>query len=751
MTVSACSCGEDPGGACTLNKDCTDGKICFAGTCRDPSEVDAGVEEPDSGVHADAEPVDTGVEPDSGILRDSGQHPDATPIDTGVHPDAGPVDTGPARDAGFDRDGDGVEDSIDNCPGVANADQADTDLDGMGDACDAPTTFRSGGPTDSTCRYTPPPGQFSPVEEWTWLPGPMTPEPTKDQVMSTPAVINLTDDNADGQINQNDIPDVVFISFDTTPSGMTASSHTLNAGILRAVSGENGRELWSAAGTALRVAPAGNVATGDLDGDGVPEIVTEHWTGGVIAFRSNGALYWSCTSAACRPTTSLWGGVAIANLDGGTPEVLRGGCVLEGTTGAVRFCGTSGHGANGPVTGGLSVAADLENDGVMEVIAGRTAYRANGTIAWDFPMRQDGYIAVAQLDADPFPEFVMVGSVSHVSGSVGTVMALDTNGTELWSQPIRGGGLGGPPTIANFDNDPAPEIGVVGRTRYTVLNTDGSLVWSNTIQEFSSSRTGASVFDFDGDGRAEVVYNDENTLFVFAFVGTNTSSAAVVWSTPNTTLTAHEYPVIADVDNDGNAEIIVGANDFGRTGGQRGLRVFSDAQDNWVPTLTIWNQHSYHITNIGADGRIPFPETASWLNTNTYRTNVQGSASANALAAPDLVALTPLSQKRCPNAILVGAWIENRGAILVPAGLSVAFYDELPTPMNPAFAVAQTTRQLRPGEAELVSARWTSPGPAPRTIYVVADDDGSGNGIGANNECREDAANTIAIPSLTCP
>ncbi len=37
----------------------------------------------------------------------------------------------------FDGDGDGVRDSADNCVDVANADQADADLDGHGDACDA--------------------------------------------------------------------------------------------------------------------------------------------------------------------------------------------------------------------------------------------------------------------------------------------------------------------------------------------------------------------------------------------------------------------------------------------------------------------------------------------------------------------------------------------------------------------------------------------------------------------------------------
>lgn len=35
-----------------------------------------------------------------------------------------------------DSDGDGIEDGADNCPRSYNPDQKDTDLDGVGDACD---------------------------------------------------------------------------------------------------------------------------------------------------------------------------------------------------------------------------------------------------------------------------------------------------------------------------------------------------------------------------------------------------------------------------------------------------------------------------------------------------------------------------------------------------------------------------------------------------------------------------------------
>jgi hypothetical protein len=42
-----------------------------------------------------------------------------------------------------DLDADGVPDAVDNCPAVANPDQRDSNLNGIGDACEAPTLVNS--------------------------------------------------------------------------------------------------------------------------------------------------------------------------------------------------------------------------------------------------------------------------------------------------------------------------------------------------------------------------------------------------------------------------------------------------------------------------------------------------------------------------------------------------------------------------------------------------------------------------------
>ena len=57
------------------------------------------------------------------------------------------------------------------------------------------------------------------------------------------------------------------------------------------------------------------------------------------------------------------------------------------------------------------------------------------------------------------------------------------------------------------------------------------------------------------------------------------------------------------------------------------VQVIRDRQDRWIQARRIWNQHTYHVTNVREDGTIPQYEKNSWEQLNTFRTNAQISGS----------------------------------------------------------------------------------------------------------------------------
>jgi hypothetical protein len=280
------------------------------------------------------------------------------------------------------------------------------------------------------------------------------------------------------------------------------------------------------------------------------------------------------------------------------------------------------------------------------------------------------------------------------------------------------------------------------------VNKTISVLWSKTTQDGSSNRTGSTVFDFEGDGKAEVVYNDECYMRVYAG-----ADGAVLLQIANSSATIHEYPVVADVDGDNNTEIIVGANDlthknsnicpYPAAQSRHGVFVYGDKNDSWVRTRRLWNQHAYHVTNINNDGTIPAPEVASWgpKGFNNYRQSTQGKASYNAV---DMQVSLAALVDQCPATIGLQATIKNGGSLGVPAGVVVSFYEGTP-PNGVLLGSKATTQPLLPGGSESVILE--APGKfGDASYYVVVDADGSG--IGSVNECIEDNNSAVVAGDL---
>ncbi len=162
--------------------------------------------------------------------------------------------------------------------------------------------------------------------------------------------------------------------------------------------------------------------------------------------------------------------------------------------------------------------------------------------------------------------------------------------------------------------------------------------WVRRTEDDSSRLTGSSVFDFNGDGAAEVIYNDECEFRVYDGLTGN-----VLFAEPSESRTRIEYPVVADVDNDGNAEIVFGtSNESGFCSFDEddqynaGVEVWGDAGDFWVSARRMWNQHAYHVTNITENSQVPLIEPKGWLETNGRFYNTYRSNPRNFGVAPDL-------------------------------------------------------------------------------------------------------------------
>jgi len=614
------------------------------------------------------------------------------------------------------------------------------------------------------CTVRPPVGQFTPTREGEFD-GVQTNGRTYDKSIASPTVADI---DADG------LPEI----------GVLLYRGSLSGALIAVVNGED-RSLV-AFGAVENIQPnAAGIAVGQLDSS-TPEleIVAPKRGGGLVALkldRSNGTLdTWWTNETGGLGEIDTESAPAIADIEGdGSAEIVYGfslltanGNIWNGLNGGPAGSQRSNAAATSVVDLDDTVQSNGNRD--LEIVSGNRAMKTDGSMLWDISGAvPDGFSAVGDFGNDGDPEVVTVadGDVYVLDGTSGSI--------DFGPQPIPGGGEGGPPTIADFDGDDFVEFAAAGEGQYTVYDLDcqGSnpdqqrcasgrsdgVLWTVGVQDTSSSRTGSSVFDFEGDGKAEVVYNDE--CFLRVFDGAN---GDVLFERANTSRTGSEYPIIVDVDKDFDSEIVVVSNNdqierdgcernFQNypEGGTTGVFVYGDSDDNWVPTRNIWNEHAYHITNVLADGTVPVQEPIHYKSdvTNSFRLNVQPDGLFN---APDLVVENLEVEGVACNAsrrVEVRVTLKNEGALGVGPGVEVEVTAEVGGSTTTVGTI-QTQNRLLPAETETRTLQWTLPQSASGqsfSVEAVADssDSVSECNEGNNSSSRQVDPSSFELDELT--
>ncbi len=470
-----------------------------------------------------------------------------------------------------------------------------------------------------TCEEKAPADALAPTLQWEWTAPPADPSALLIGSFSTPLVGNFTDDNNDGSIDLCDVPDVLVTAIHSFGSGGFAVTAT---GYLYMLSGDTGAQKLKLPDLVdAFVYPA----FGDIDGDSLPEILVADQQGHLAAYSHDGNLQWKSpapggylagfSSAQCTA-------IAVYDLDAdGQPEILFGWEVYDNNGNKLFGDPTNATEFDGQYWCVTPTAADLDGDGKLEVIMGHEAFRADGSLYYKVPNFKPAHAQIANLDSDPEPEIFLTNpdgiSLLEHTGELkfGPFRPTDPNPSpNCWGKPA---------VVHDFDGDGVADIAAATCSDYTMYSVGASAVtpkWTNNVQDISGLAT-ATAFDFLGDGVAEALYADETQIHVF-----DGKTGLTKLTSPRQSGTLIEYPVVADVDNDGSAEILYVSNYYNGTSGPT-LTVLRDAEERWIPARRIWNQYSYHVTNVREDGVIPKTMKKSWQLLNTFRTNSQISSS----------------------------------------------------------------------------------------------------------------------------
>ncbi len=535
---------------------------------------------------------------------------------------------------------------------------------------------------------------------------------------------------------------------------------------IEVIDSESGQLKYSYSLSAL--SPYTYVALGDVDNDGMAELFyvgdfnNRLFRVDFIPATNTLAQTWASSGSVF--TT---GSVSAANFSpgladfdyNGTPEVYVGNQIfdsqngMELVNGGQNNQGTYWIGTSNYMTS-TSVAVDILPDNAcvfcqgLELVAGGQVYTVN-LASYTNPLLNDMQVereyqlpgftetdgATRTVDFDRDGDLDVVVTTQSTLSSGATIFIWDVETEDLIGNAFNGVPNAaseriGHAAVGDVDNDGWPEIIVASSLNFTVLEdyqTAGATNWgssaatikSNIATTDQSGGTGATIFDLNGDGSKEIIYRDEFSIRIFD------ADLNELGSTSCTSGTATEYPLIADVNGDGETEFLCGCNNIG-------LTAFKSANLPWIKSRKIWNQFNYFVSNVHDDGSIPFQQQNPHLvgdgiimNSFLEQQPILDDEGTPINPAPD-AALTIDSAFCNLDTIEIAMTICNLGEFTLSELTPISVYFDDPTNTNPVLVQTFPLGTNLESDSCINLIVGVLQG-INQSIFIVVNDDGTGN------------------------
>jgi hypothetical protein len=361
-------------------------------------------------------------------------------------------------------------------------------------------------------------------------------------------------------------------------------------------------------------------AIADLDNDGYGEFILIGQDRLLRCWEHDGTLKYQSTVPVGYDASYQYSVPNIADFDhNGWAEINVGNQVFNGQTGALLAQGganvSAGEHPARKITGysfASTVAVDAlpssfcaDCDG-LEIVAGNQVLSVNLVTGICTPVVTaaapftDGFTSVADFDGDGDLDAIVQGR----KGSLNTVYCweIETPQVIRQYQLINNYYEGASRVnIADLNGDGQLELSFVGHPRLYALKNDFTLMWDRPAND-PSSITCSSVFDFCGDGSADVVYRGSSHLMVL-----EGATGFIKWQDLCGSGTHIENPLILDVDADGQTEIVTQCEGAPAPGifAAGNVVVYEAVGSPGINSRRVWNQHAYMNTNINDDLSVP--------------------------------------------------------------------------------------------------------------------------------------------------